>query len=133
MKTQSKLLFVTLILFIFPLVSLYAQAEKWESLGIRKVNFGLDHDVIPVTYREGTFTAIKIVVRSGALNMHRCVIHFENGGKQEVELRHSFGPKSASRTIDLKGNKRLIESIEFWYDSRNVRIRRATVQAFGRH
>lgn len=109
-----------------------AQAENWESLGVRKVNFGLDRDVIPVTYRDGAFTAIKIVVRNGALNMHRCVIHFENGGRQEVELRHQFGPRSASRTIDLAGNRRLIERIEFWYDSKNVRVRRATVQVFGR-
>ncbi|NJM24993.1 MAG: hypothetical protein HC859_05290 [Bacteroidia bacterium] len=108
-----------------------AQA-KWERLGTRVVNYGLDRDIIPVTYRDGAFTAIQIEVKGGAVNMHKCVIHFENGGKQEVELRHNFRRGSDSRVIDLVGNKRFIEKIEFWYDTKNLARRRAVVTVFGR-
>lgn len=106
---------------------------RWELLGSRKVDFRLDRDVIPVTWREGAFDAIRIVVKDGALNMHRCIIHFENGEKQEVALRHQFRRGSASRLINLPGNKRLIEKIEFWYDTKNFSSEKATVFVYGRH
>jgi len=113
-----------LISFVLP--------PKWVSLGSKKVDFQVEKDVLPVTYREGAFSAIKLEVSDGALNMHRCIIHFENKTSQEVELRHNFGKGSESRVIDLKGNKRFIESIEFWYDSKNVQMRKATITVWGR-
>ena len=115
------------------LVESNAQKPRWELLGMRKVSYKLDRDVIPVTWREGSFNAIRIVVRNGSLNMQKCIIHFENGGTKEVALRHNFAGKSASRIIDLPGNKRLIEKIVFWYDTKNVSGRRATVLVYGRH
>ncbi|MEZ4988142.1 MAG: hypothetical protein R2795_24450, partial [Saprospiraceae bacterium] len=33
---------------------------RWEKLGQRTVNFGLDHDEIVVTRQEGRFTALKL-------------------------------------------------------------------------
>lgn len=106
--------------------------QEWVELGSRKVNFGLDKDVIEVTYHEGTFTAIKLGVTDGALNMHRCVIHFENGTQQEVELRFNFAQGSESRVVDLNGNRRFIKKIDFWYDSKNMQSRRATLTVWGR-
>ncbi len=106
--------------------------QEWVQLGSRKVNFGLDRDEIPVSYHEGTFTAIKLEVTDGGLNMHRCVIHFENGTQQEVPLRYEFARGTESRVIDLVGNKRFIKKIIFWYDSKNRQVNRATLTVFGR-
>ena len=135
MKTNAKTRLVILIVSILIAFTTnsYSQRPRWELLGTRKVNFKLDRDVIPMTWREGAFDAVRIVVKNGALNMHKCIIHFENGGSQEVLLRHSFAGRSASRVIDLPGNNRLIEKIEFWYDSKNIPGARATVQVYGRH
>ncbi|HEY9008809.1 DUF2541 family protein [Ohtaekwangia sp.] len=110
----------------------FAIADNWVEIGSRKVNFGLDRDVINVSYRDGYFEAIKIVVRGGALNMHKCTVYFENGGQQEIELRHNFGKGTDSRVIDLKGNKRFIDKIEFWYDTKNAANRKAEVIVWGR-
>jgi hypothetical protein len=88
--------------------------------------------VIGVTYIDGTFTAIKLEVTDGALNMHRCIVHFKNGSSQEVELRHNFGRGNESRIVDLNGNRRFISKIEFWYDSKNVHLKRATLTVWGR-
>ena len=121
------------IILLMCLVDSNAQKPRWELLGMRKVSYKLDWDVIPVTWREGSFNAIRIVVKNGSLNMNKCIIHFENGGTKEVALRHNFSGKSASRIIDLPGNKRLIEKIVFWYDTKNVSGRRATVHVYGRH
>lgn len=107
-------------------------AQEWIELGSRKVNFGLDKDVIEVTYHEGTFTAIKLEVTDGGLNMHRCVIHFENGTQQEVALRYSFAKGSESRVIDLNGNRRFIKKIVFWYDSKDLQFKHATLTVWGR-
>lgn len=106
---------------------------RWEFLGSRKVNFSVDRDVIPVTWRGGSFDALRIDVRGGAVNMHKCVIHFENGGVREIELRYNFGPRRPSRLIDLPGNNRRIEKIVFWYDTKNASPGRAEVLVYGRH
>jgi hypothetical protein len=129
MKTKVALI---TILFTGILLMNFASADRWVQIGERKVNYGLDRDVIPVTYRHRYFEAIKIVVRGGALNMHKCVVHFENGGSQEIELRHNFAKGSDSRVVDMKGNKRFIEKIEFWYDTKNVADHKATVVVWGR-
>jgi hypothetical protein len=134
MKAASlKPYIIGLAILLICIVESNAQKPKWELLGTRKVSFRLDRDVMPVTWREGSFNAIRIVVRNGSLNMQKCIIHFENGGTKEIELRHNFAGKSASRIIDLPGNKRLIEKIVFWYDTKNVSRKRATILVYGRH
>ena len=105
---------------------------KWIRLGSREVTYHVDRDVIPVTFREGAFTAIRFVVKGGSLNMHRCVIHYENGETEEIEVRHNFTRGSGSRVIDLPGNKRFIEKIEFIYDTKNISPHRAVVTVWGR-
>lgn len=131
MKNQFRITAGVAVLLFLVLTSFTSQ-DPWVHLGTRKVNFGVDKDVISVTYRDGAFTAVKILVNDGALNMHKCTIFFENGGKQEVELRHNFAKNSNSRVIDLKGNKRFIDRIEFWYDTKNAANRKAEVQVWAR-
>ncbi len=127
----------TVFLFVILLSGLYRPSfyaqGRWEHLGSRTVDWGIDRDVIPVTWREGAFNAIRIEVRGGALNMHKCIIHFENGSVEEIPLRHTFTRRSASRLIDLPGNKRMIEKIIFWYDTKNFARSKAVVTVWGRH
>lgn len=124
-------LVAVLLLTLFS-ADLYAQRDNWVRLGSRKVNYTLDRDEIPVTYRDGAFESIRIVVTGGSMNMHKCIVHFENGGVQEIDLRHTFTRASSSRVIDLRGNKRFIEKIVFWYDTKNLSRGRATVTIFGK-
>ena len=106
--------------------------NNWQRLGIKKVNYKLDRDVIQVGAEDGRFTKLKIKVTAGNLNMHRMVVHYGNGSKQEIELRHNFNKRSNSRVIDLKGNKRVIRKITFVYDTKNTSRRKAKVHVFGR-
>lgn len=124
----------SLIAFValFVLVSA-AAPPKWERLGVRKVNYGLDHDVIPVGAHEGGFKKLKVVVNASPLNMHKMVVHFGNGTQENIDLKHNFTKASASRVIDLPGEKRIIKSIEFWYDTKNFAKGKATVRVFGMH
>ncbi|MEW7292944.1 DUF2541 family protein [Aquimarina sp. 2304DJ70-9] len=126
---------VSLLLVILFLGSSFTITNivKWEHLGSRTVNYRLDKDVIKVTAREGSFKKLKIKVTGGALNMHRMVVQYGNGQKDVIQLRHNFSRKSTTRMIDLKGGKRIIRDITFFYDTKNMSRKRAKVHIFGRH
>ena len=122
---------IAVFLFLFVSASLLAQAN-WQKLGSRKVDFKVEKDEIVVGAQEGTFTKLKLLVTSGSLNMHKMVVVYGNGKREEIQLRHNFNAKSTSRLIDLKGNKRAIRKIIFWYDSDLTRKGRATLSVFAR-
>ncbi|MDX2056635.1 MAG: hypothetical protein SFV24_02435 [Gemmatimonadales bacterium] len=108
-----------------------ASRADWTFLGQRQVSDRADHDVITVTGAEGKFSAIQIRVLRAPVDFHRVQVHFRNGGKQEVELRNTIPAGGESRRIDLEGDDRVIRSVEFWYDARTIRGRRAVVRLFG--
>lgn len=106
---------------------------RWEKLGERNVNFKVDRDEILVTASEGRFTALKIKVRKGAINLHKMVVHFGDGSTQEVETRDEVPAGGESRVINLEGNRRVIHKVVFVYDTKNFADRRAEVELWGRH
>ena len=110
-----------------------ANPPRWEHLGSKKVDYALDRDEIIVTAREGKFTAIKFLVKRSGINIHKCVVHYENGGVQEIDLRESIPAGGETRVIDLDGKRRFIEKIVLWYDSKNYEDRKAVIEAWGRH
>lgn len=120
-----------LLMIVLPLSSL-AQGGRWVYLGERLVNDRLDNDIIAVTAAKGDFSAVQIRVKGAAIDFHRVVIVYGNGRRQEVELRHTIGAGNASRVIDLAGDDRVIRSIEFWYDAKTLKGRKALVRVFGR-
>ncbi len=126
--------FLWLGIMLYAVTSLvYSQPPRWELLGSRIVNFNNDRDEIQVGAIEGAFTALKIQVRRGNLNMQKVLVHYKNGDVQEIELRHNFARGSESRIIDLPGNKRIIQKIVFYYDTKNRSKMRAVIEVLGRH
>lgn len=106
---------------------------RWELLGSRRINYQLDRDEIPVTRAEGVFSAIQIRVKRSPINMHKIAIHYGNGEVDDIDLRQSFRAGSASRVIDLPGNKRIIKKVVMWYDTKNLAAGKGMVQLWGRH
>ncbi|MEZ5057007.1 MAG: DUF2541 family protein [Saprospiraceae bacterium] len=118
--------------------SLPFQAEsdgpgRWERLGTKKVNFGLDRDEIVVSAREGLFTAMKLKVKRAGINMHKCVVHFANGESQEIIIRNNLRQGGETRVIDINGGARVIRKVVFWYDTKNIRARKGVIELWGRH
>jgi hypothetical protein len=106
---------------------------RWEVLGKRNVRDRLDHDTIVVGRKEGTFNAIKIDVGRRGVNFDRVVIHFANGGDQQVAMRSSIPAHGETRVIDIEGRNRVIRSIDFWYDAKSLgRGGSSTVRVLGR-
>lgn len=132
LMTSRKWLHVMgLLVLLFGLgVAADAQMGRWQSLGMAYVDGGRDHDVIRVNAR-GAFTALQLGIKGGEIDFQRVVVHFENGGQQELEVRDHIRAGGKTRVIDLNGNRRRIESVEFWYGKPNWRSR-PRVQLWGR-
>ena len=106
---------------------------RWEKLGERRVNYGLDRDEILVTAREGTFTALRLHAELAPMNFHRCVVHFANGSTQTLQISETVRAGQTTRLLDLAGNNRIITKVVFWYDTKNRARRRGRVELWGRH
>ncbi|MEZ4937168.1 MAG: DUF2541 family protein [Crocinitomicaceae bacterium] len=132
MKNLLSITFAAIFLFS---LNGFAQGPKqggWDLLGSRVVNWGIDKDIIAVGPNTGGYTKLKIKVTGGSINMHRMVVTYGNGEKDEIPLKHNFMKGDDSRLIDLKGGKRQIKTITFWYDTKNGSGKKATIHVAGK-
>lgn len=109
------------------------EINRWEKLGQRRVNYGLDRDEISVTARDGAFRALKIKVKNGGINMHRCIVHYRNGQTQSLNISQVIRKGGETRVLNLDGNRRIITKVVFLYDTKNFARQRATIELWGRH
>ena len=129
MKTLAKFGGLLLITFLF---SFTPPRQNWSNLGSKKVNFGVEKDVLIVGRSDGKFKSLKFIVNGAPLNMRKVTVHFANGTQQKLALKHNFSKNRNSRTIDLVGNKRIINKISMWYSTKNNAYKKATITVFGR-
>ena len=108
-------------------------SRPWELLGVKKVDYALDRDEVLVTAREGTFTGLKIRVKRSPINLHKIVVHYGNGQVDEIDVRTNIRAGGETRVIDLPGNKRVIQKVVFWYDTKNLARGKGVVELWGRH
>ncbi len=133
---RRRMILAVLVVLVAAAGTIGAQGRggQWVLLGSRNVTDRGDHDTITVTGAKGTFTAVKFEVQRHAVDFHRVVIHFANGGDQNVELRNTIRAGGETRVIDIDGRDRVIRSIDFWYDAKTLgRGGRAVVRVLGRH
>jgi hypothetical protein len=105
----------------------------WELLGQRKVNFGIDRDIIPVTITEGMFSKIKLKVLHNGIELRDLKVFYANGGVQDITIRRWIGAGGETRVIDLTGDDRVIQKVQFIYQTKGRKPGRATVQLWGKH
>lgn len=109
----------------------HAARNGFVYLGERIVNGGVDHDVIHVGRHDGRFREIMIVVERAPVELFDLVVTFGNGERYEPHTRLVYGAESTSRNIDLPGNTRIIQRVDFRY--RNlVAGAQAKVELWGR-
>lgn len=135
MKSSKAPFFLFSLIVIFSLSSFTTDVlfNKWEKLGERRVNLGIDHDRIFVGSRDGVFSKLKIIIKNSGINMHKMEVHFGNGEKQEIEIREEIQKGGESRVIDLRGNRRVITKVDFWYDTKGLINNKAVVELWGKH
>lgn len=103
---------------------------RWIELGSANVDGGRDHDVIRVN-TPGEFRALQMGIKGGTIEFQRVVVHFENGEDQELQVRDRIRAGGKTRVIDLPGNRRRLQSVEFWYGKPNWGRSRPRVNLWG--
>jgi len=104
----------------------------WDHIGMRPVDFHLDHDVI-VAAGDGAFRSIRIDVEGADLEMFDVKLTFGNGEAFSPGTRLYFRAGTSSRVIDLPGDARIIRRIDFFYRSAAFGAPgRALVHVYGR-
>jgi hypothetical protein len=125
-KKSVVLLAATLAAFSLP-----DAAHAWEHLGSRVVNDKAEVDVIrlpgPRRYKQ-----IRLCVGRHPVRFHDVDVRFANGGHQDIKIASRINPGRCTRAIDLKGGRRDIALVRFYYEETSVRLRRASVSVFGR-
>ena len=138
MKTQlirlcSVFAFAVAALFIGT-ISVNAQNKlTWDKLGTEAVDYAIDHDAVKLNPSSTeTYSALKIKVINGTVNIHKATVHFANGDTQDIDLPKELNKGNDGQLIDLKGNKRAIEKVTFWYDTKGTSSEKAVVEVWGK-
>lgn len=107
-------------------------AGSWKLLGTVTAGHGADHDVIVVAGPHDYFRRLKFKVTNSALNMQRMVVTYDDKGVPEkIDIKYNIPQGGESRQIDLRGGKRKIRTVEFWYDTKGILNGKANVTLFG--
>ncbi len=105
---------------------------SWRLLGTVTANHTADHDQIIVAGPHDYFRRLKFKVTSSPLNMQKMVVRYDDGGAPEnIDVRQNIAKGGESREIDLRGGKRKIKAVDFWYDTKGFLNGRADVTLFG--
>ena len=132
MRTKNiSAVLVVLLLFIGFSSTLKAQRE-WIHLGDKHVDGNSDHDKISLGSSEGWFRQLQIRVEDAPVSFKRVVVHFGNGTAEELQFREVINPGGSTRAMDLRGQRRIIKSVEFWYEKVSESSKRPTVRLYGR-
>jgi len=88
---------------------------RWVFLGQANVNGRVDRDRISVGRGRGRFQRIQIRVDRAPIEFYRVVVHYANGRSEEVDVRQRIPAGGQTRAIDLRGDERAIDNVEFFY------------------
>jgi hypothetical protein len=110
-----------------------ALAQRWEYLGGANVDGAIDPDKIMLTAAKGQYRAIEIRVEKGPIVFDHVVVHFGNGSRDPIAIRSAIPAGGKTRLIDLPGNHRIIESVEFWYERGSLASEKPKVRLWGLH
>ena len=118
---QSRLvmLFAVLSLAHAQAASLLAADDDkvWKELGSREVSFKTSNDTFEVGEGGGKFTALRIMVDNGNLDIFSIVVTFGNGERFEPKTKMSFKEGQRSHSIDFPGGPRVIQKVDLQYKS----------------
>ena len=132
MRSKNALaVFAALFLLIGSISVLKAQRE-WIHLGDKHVDGNSDHDKISLGSSEGWFHQLQIRVDDAPVSFKRVVVHFGNGTDEELQFRQIIEAGGSTRAMDLRGRRRIIKSVEFWYEKVSGSTKRPTVRLYGR-
>lgn len=105
---------------------------KWRYLGTVSAQTVKDHDIIVVAGPYDYFRRLKFKVTDSPIEMAYMLVRYHDGGAPErIETRFNIPQGGESRVIDIRGTKRKLKSVEFWYRDKGILNGKADVSLFG--
>lgn len=108
-----------------------SKSGTWKILGTMHATHKADHDEMRVTGTHDYYRKLKLKVTDSPVNIKRMVVRYDDGAPEEINTRTEIPKGGESRVIDLRGGKRKLKSIEFWYDTSGFLNGKADVTVFG--
>jgi hypothetical protein len=104
----------------------------WRNLGTTHAKHSAEHDRIIVRGPYDYFRKLKFKVKDAPIQITRMIVIYQDGRLPEkIQTRYNIPKNGESRVIDLKGGRRKIKSIEFWYDTKGFLQGTADVTVYG--
>ena len=100
---------------------------RWIELGSREVSDRAERDVIAVPGR-ALYGQVRLCVERTRVRFYDVDVRFRNGGNQSLPVRALVARGACSRSLDLRGRRRDIESVTFTYEAASLGRRRARVR-----
>ena len=91
-----------------------AAQGSWRTIGFKTVS-GRDSDSIQLR-GDRRDRQIRLCAFEAPIRMRDLDVRFENGSKQDVQVRNRINPGTCTRNIDLAGDRRNIRSIHLNYE-----------------
>lgn len=127
-----KVIILSSMFFVLTIGASAVSAQEWVNLGSKEVKDRSEQDTWHVGGGKGEFRRIKLTVQQRAVRFYRLEVKFENGEKQNIELRDVIRGGGETRSINLEGKDRRIDKVDVWYEAQTVRRgARSQVTLFG--
>jgi hypothetical protein len=110
----------------------WRERRGWSKLGETAVHGRADTDTIWVTRGNNRYRRMMFHVEGGDVEIYDMVITFANGETFRPDLRHQFRDGQDSRAIDLPGDTRMIQKIQFTYGNSGRHGDQARLEVWGR-
>jgi Protein of unknown function (DUF2541) len=108
-----------------------AQANQWVQLGEQTVGHHTDRDIVYVGSDEGRYEALRFRVLGNRVAFAEARVVYGNGTSEVLNVKEHVQPGETTQAYDLHGQHRIIQRIEFLYQSEIPWAGRATVQVIG--
>ena len=106
--------------------------KGWKVLGQTIVSEGVDRTQLMINAKKGTFRQIRVQVKKAPVEIERLILHFDGNEKQVVWLKDNYEEGSWSRVVNVKGGKRAIKKVVFWYSGSDSGDEKPVVFLWGR-
>lgn len=113
--SPTKAVFATALAASALSMPLSADAQRrWETIGSREVNGGIDRDVIAVRGNE-RFRAIRLCANRRPVRLIDADVVYANGARQDMQAAALLSAGECTRPLNLNGRRRDIQSVRLSY------------------
>ncbi len=117
MRAMTIMIPLTLALIATPVLA--QRAGKWETVGQRKVGFGVDYDEIKLR-GNARHRQVRICADRRDFALLDADIFYADGAEQDISDKVSIRRGTCSRAMDLTGDRRDITKIKLSYSRFNT-------------